>query len=83
MVSLKAAHEKPKGMWMGVGVFGGKVVDMMETGVVEPLSVKEQAIKSATEATSMILRVDDVIASAKPSKRAMPPMPPGAGPEGY
>ncbi len=82
MVSLKAAHEKAKGTWMGVGIFSGKVVDMMESGVVEPLSVKEQAVKSATEATSMIMRIDDVIAASKPSKREMPPMPPG-GMEGY
>jgi chaperonin GroEL (HSP60 family) len=47
---------------------------MMEKGVVEPLRVKEQAIKSAVEAASMILRIDDVIAAAKP-----PPTPPSKG----
>jgi chaperonin GroEL (HSP60 family) len=52
---------------------------MMKNGVVEPILVKEQAIKSAVEAASMILRIDDVIAAAKP-----PPTPPskGGGPEG-
>lgn len=65
MVSLRAAHEKAKGTWMGVGVFKGEVIDMMDDGIVEPLSVKEQAIRSAVEAASMILRIDDVIASAK------------------
>jgi len=46
--------------------------------IFEPLSVKEQIIKSATEAASMILRIDDVIASSK-SPGGMPPggMPPG------
>jgi len=78
MVSLRAAHEKAKGTWMGVGIFSGEVIDMMTAGVVEPSSVKEQAIKSAIEAVSMILRIDDVIASAKPAARGMPP--PGAGP---
>jgi chaperonin GroEL (HSP60 family) len=56
---------------------------MENSGVIEPLAVKVQAIKSATEAASMILRIDDVIASAKggapgggmPSK----PGPGGAG----
>jgi len=38
--------------------------------------VKQQIIKSATEAASMILRIDDVIAS---SKMKTPPMPPGGG----
>ncbi|MGZ5550328.1 MAG: TCP-1/cpn60 chaperonin family protein, partial [Nitrososphaeraceae archaeon] len=47
--------------------------------IFEPLSVKEQIIKSATEVASMILRIDDVIASSKSSGGGMPPggMPPG------
>ena len=65
MVALRSAHDKAKGTWMGVGVFTGGVVDMMNANIIEPLSVKEQAIKSAVEATSMILRIDDVIASSK------------------
>jgi thermosome len=79
LVALRAAHEKPKGIWIGVDVFSGKTIDMMEAGVIEPLSVKKQAIKSATEAASMILRIDDVIASSKhaekgaPSERYKPP----------
>jgi thermosome len=66
MVELRAAHEKPKGYLMGVDVFVGKVTNMQKMGVIEPLSVKEQAIKSASEAASMILRIDDVISSSKP-----------------
>jgi len=66
MVELRAAHEKPKGYLMGVDVFTGKVANMQKMGVIEPLSVKEQAIKSASEAASMILRIDDVISSSKP-----------------
>jgi thermosome len=71
LVALRSAHEKPKGHLMGVNVFSGKIVDMQESGVVEPEKVKEQAIKSATEVASMILRIDDVIASTKP-KEQMP-----------
>jgi chaperonin GroEL (HSP60 family) len=74
LVALRAAHEKPGGLWMGVDAFKGEVTDMLKEGVVEPLIVKEQAIKSAVEAASMILRIDDVIAAAK---SAAPPMPPG------
>jgi len=66
MVELRAAHEKPKGHIMGVDVFTGNVADMQKMGIIEPLSVKEQAIKSASEAASMILRIDDVISSSKP-----------------
>ncbi len=80
MVALTSAHEKPDGLWMGINVLTGKIVDMMKEGVVEPFSVKEQVIKSAVESASMILRIDDVIASAK----APPPTPKGpGGPPGY
>jgi len=51
--------------WSGIDARGGKVVDMSKLDIVEPLSVKEQIIKSATEVASMILRIDDVIASSK------------------
>ena len=76
MVELRAAHEKPKGHLMGVDVLEGKVADLHKKGVLEPLSVKEQAVKSASGAASMILRIDDVIASSKP-KEAGPPKGPG------
>jgi len=77
LVGLRAAHEKKNGHLMGVDVFKGKIVNSYEDGVVEPLKVKEQALKSATEVASMILRIDDVIASTKP-KEGPPPggMPP-------
>ena len=65
MVELRAAHEKSDGYMYGVDVFSGKIVNMYENGVIEPLAVKEQAIKSAAEAASMILRIDDVIAASK------------------
>jgi len=55
---------------------------MEKLGIIEPLRVKEQSIKSATEAACMILRIDDVIASAKaPPAPRMPPGGPG-GPGG-
>ena len=80
LVGLRAAHEKRKGHLMGVNVFTGKIIDMYKNGVIEPESVKEQALKSAAEAASMILRIDDVIASTKP-KEAKPGGPPGYGEE--
>ncbi|MEM0458405.1 MAG: thermosome subunit beta [Thermofilaceae archaeon] len=65
LAELRAAHEKPDGWKYGVDVFEGKVADMWSLGVVEPLSVKLQAIKAATEAAIMILRIDDIIAASK------------------
>jgi thermosome len=79
LVGLRAAHEKKKGHLMGVDVFKGKIVDAYKKGVVEPLKVKEQAMKSASEVASMILRIDDVIAATKPKEGG----PPGGMPEGY
>lgn len=65
LVSMRAAHSRGE-KWTGVDVFSGKVRNMMELNVVEPVSVKLQAIRAATEAATMILRIDDVIAAAKP-----------------
>jgi thermosome len=80
LVELRAAHGKPDGQFKGVNLFTGKVENMRDKGVVEPVIVKEQAIKSATESATMIIRIDDVIASTKP--REGPGKPPGGeGPE--
>jgi len=74
---LRARHEKGE-IWAGIDVFNGKVRDMRELNVYEPLIVKRQIIKSATEAATMILKIDDVIAAGK---MKMPKTP--KGPEGY
>lgn len=72
IVALRAAHERGE-KTAGLNVFEGKPVDMLKEGVIEPLRVKSQAIVSATEAAGMILRIDDVIKSAKSSAPSMPP----------
>jgi thermosome len=70
IVDLRAAHEKQDGQYTGINVFTGKTENMRTKGVVEPVVVKEQAIKSAAESASMILRIDDVIAATKPKEPA-------------
>jgi thermosome len=75
LVDLRAKHEKSDGKYFGVNVYNGKISDMMKEGVIEPLRIKAQAIKSASEAAIMILRIDDVIASSK--KEITPPKGPG------
>lgn len=79
LVGLRSAHQKPKGRLMGVNVLAGKIMDMQEAGVIEPQRVKEQAMKSATGVASMILRIDDVIASTKPKTSMGPPGGPPGG----
>ncbi|MBS7624787.1 thermosome subunit, partial [Candidatus Bathyarchaeota archaeon] len=61
---LRARHERGE-KWAGIDVNTGKVRDMREIDVYEPLAVKKQVIKSATEAATMILKIDDVIAAGK------------------
>ncbi len=74
-VDLRARHGK-EGKWFGVDAMNGKVADMYAKSVVEPLAVKLQILRAATEVASMILRIDDVIAA---SKMKAPPTPPGGG----
>jgi len=79
MVELRSKHSDPANKWYGVQVKTGKIADMFADNVVEPLRVKQQVIKSATEAASMLLRIDDVV-SSKGMKEGPPAgMPPGGG----
>ena len=73
MVSLRAKQSEGK-KWSGINAKDGKVSDMLSLNIVEPVVVKEQIIKAATEAASMILRIDDVIAiSGAPGGAGGPP----------
>ncbi|OLD04628.1 MAG: thermosome subunit [Crenarchaeota archaeon 13_1_40CM_3_53_5] len=88
LVELRSKHEKAGTPWFGVDVFTGKVSDMRKLNVLEPLRVKQQVVKSASEAASMILRIDDVIASKGVDKGAGAGggkdfKPPGGGDEDF
>jgi len=72
MVQLRAAHEKGH-LWEGVDLVDGKTADLKEKGILEPLGVKMQVVKSAAEAAGMILKIDDVIAAAKTRDDKGPP----------
>jgi len=69
---LRAMHDKGE-KWAGVDVFSGKVRNIQELDVCEPLVVKKQVIKSAVEAATMILKIDDVIAAGKTKMPKTPP----------
>lgn len=78
--SLAALRAKSgQGSVFGLNISSGQPSDMLAEGVVEPLKVKTQAIKSATEAATMVLRVDDVIAA----KREELAPKPGQSPHDY
>lgn len=80
LVELRNRHEKGN-PYAGVDVMRNAISDMKEINVIEPLKIKVQAIKSASEAAEMILRIDDIISASKLSKEAggMPPGMGGAG----
>jgi archaeal chaperonin len=85
LVALRSKHGQGLNNY-GISMEDGEPTDMMASGVVEPLKVKIQAIKSATEASTMVLRVDDIIAAKReefkpkpgqsPHDYTRPPMPP-------
>ena len=78
--SLAALRAKTgQGKAFGLDMVTGQPSDMLAAGIVEPLKVKTQAIKSATEAATMVLRVDDVIAA----KREELAPKPGQSPHDY
>lgn len=73
LTELKSEHDKGN-KWAGLDVFKGKVMDAWKSGVIEPLKIKTQAVKSASEVAELILRIDDVIAGGAKT----PAMPSGA-----
>ena len=70
---MQSAHAKGN-KWVGVNGYTNKVADLSKINVYEPMVVKAQAIKSATEAATLLLKIDDIIAV---SKMSAPPGPPG------
>lgn len=61
IANLRAQHSQGL-KWTGIDAKNSKITNMLEQSIVEPVIVKEQIIKSATETVCMVLRIDDVIA---------------------
>ena len=78
LIDLRSAHDGPgANRNIGVNLADGKVTDMWKLHVIEPARVKRQALNSAAEVATMVLRIDDVIAS----KKSAPAPSPGGGHE--
>lgn len=83
LAQLRSEHDKNR-FNAGLNVLTGEIQDMMALGVIEPLKIKIQAIKSAGEVAEMILRIDDIISAGSSGGGKMPHMPGGGGmPEEY
>jgi thermosome len=78
LVALRSSHQAGQKI-SGINMKTGKPEDMLAQGIIEPLKVKTQALKSATEAATMILRVDDVIAAKREELKPKP----GQSPHDY
>ena len=63
LVDLRARHDAQGRAGLISVEQSGKVGDSAEEGILDPAAVKREAIDSATEAATMILRIDDVIES--------------------
>jgi thermosome len=68
IMKLRSAHAQPNGISIGINVFDGGIADMYALGVIEPAAIKQNAIKAATEAATLILRIDDMIVASKLEK---------------
>lgn len=77
LVDLRSKHDKGQ-IWAGIDSLKGKVRDISQIGVYEPMSVKRQAIASSTEAATMILKIDEMIA-VRSEGGPTPPKPPEEG----
>ncbi|MEM2043003.1 MAG: thermosome subunit beta, partial [Nitrososphaerota archaeon] len=68
IVTLRSKHKEGQ-IWFGVDVLNNRLHDMMSLNVIDPVAVKKQVIKSAVEAASLVLKIDDIIAASKLSEK--------------
>ena len=64
ITSLRSRQQKGE-KWIGIDVMNGKIGNMNTSSIIEPLAVKHQIVSVAAEAACMLLRIDDVVATAK------------------
>jgi T-complex protein 1 subunit gamma len=69
LTELRAKHNKEDGRFFGIDGNKGKVADMREIGIWEPVNVKVQTLKTAIESSCMLLRIDDVVSGIKKKEK--------------
>jgi T-complex protein 1 subunit gamma len=65
LTALRAKHAEGENAAWGVDGITGKLENMMELGILEPLAVKLQTYKTAVETAILILRIDDIVSGSK------------------
>merc|ERR1712066_709611 len=72
LTALRAKHaEGDKSTW-GINGLTGKLEDMKDLGIFEPLAVKLQTYKTAVETAILLLRIDDIVSGSKKKDGAAP-----------
>ncbi len=71
LTELKSRHDSGDKN-AGLNLFTNKIENVLEARILEPYKIKSQAINSASEVATMILRIDDVIASEESGNQNQP-----------
>ncbi|MDD4523430.1 MAG: TCP-1/cpn60 chaperonin family protein, partial [Methanosarcina sp.] len=71
IVNLRAKHAENKNA--GLNVNTGAAEDMLEKGIVDPLRVKVNSVKSGSEAAEMVMRVDDMLRAQRTEMQNVKP----------
>ena len=74
LIDMKQIHSGKRGLYWGLNVNTSDIENMLDSHIIEPLRLLSHEIETSTEAATMILRIDDVIASKQME------MPPQSGP---
>lgn len=63
VTELRALHASGSGASCGVNVRRGRVTDMRQEHVLQPLHVTASALALATETVRAILKIDDIVST--------------------
>lgn len=68
ITDLRAKHSEDENSTYGIDGIKGEIAKMSDLGIVEPLRVKSQTIKTSIESCCLLLRIDDIVSGIKKKK---------------
>ena len=77
ITELRAKHTEKGNSGFGIDGNNKKISDMSEMSIWEPVAVKNQILKTAIEASCLLLRIDDVVSGVKKKEKERPQGGPG------
>ena len=72
---MRAKHAEQGNASFGIDGNNKKIADMNDVNVWEPVAVKNQILKTAIEASCLLLRIDDVVSGVKRKEKERPQQP--------